>query len=309
MHARYTLHQSRSGRMDIPRNMSGRSWRAAAPALTTSREAVRDAGSRQRSPNTVDAYRRDTDQWFEWLDSHGYDWRAATRLLRSTATGTGRATTGAAADLRSHRRPQAHVAVIVLRLRRARPRAARAQPRRRVKRSARDDRPLTVATSLDRGAPLHRRGEGGGPDAARAHPDDALHRHPGLWGVHGHRRRPRHGPRPPRAHCVTQGRPPAAATAGPGRLDALQVNLDGRRSGALFLAQRVPLYRQEAYRIVRRVAAAADIPEKHITPHGLRRTAATILLDAGESTRAVQHMLATATRNDHALRRRPARHR
>jgi integrase/recombinase XerD len=73
--------------------------------------------------------------------------------------------------------------------------------------------------------------------------------------------------------------------------DALQVNLDGRRSGALFLAQRVPLYRQEAYRIVRRVAAAADIPEKHITPHGLRRTAATILLDAGESTRAVQHML------------------
>jgi len=263
------------------------------PALTTSREAVRDAWlGAQRSPNTVDAYRRDTDQWFEWLDSHGYDWRAATRLevdryrhwlrhQRRRGGPVSEATVG-----RKLTSLSSFYGYVVLDLE-----LLGRNPVARVMRSARDDRPLTVAMSLDEAHRFTAAAKAEGPmphaliqtmlstgirvsGACTATVDDL-----GMDRDH---------------HVLTvrlKGGRRQRLPLVPAAWDALQVNLDGRRSGALFLAQRVPLYRQEAYRIVRRVAAAADIPEKHITPHGLRRTAATILLDAGESTRAVQHML------------------
>lgn len=76
----------------------------------------------------------------------------------------------------------------------------------------------------------------------------------------------------------------------PDAWDTLSAYLAGR-AGPLFLSKRVPLYRQEAYRIVLRVAGVAGIQEKRITPHSLRHTAATLALDAGVPLRDVQQML------------------
>jgi site-specific recombinase XerD len=72
--------------------------------------------------------------------------------------------------------------------------------------------------------------------------------------------------------------------------DALRGYLNGRR-GALFVGARdgQRLKRQQVDRVLSRLAEAARVPR--VSPHGLRHTAATVALDAGQSIRAVQQLL------------------
>lgn len=71
--------------------------------------------------------------------------------------------------------------------------------------------------------------------------------------------------------------------------DALRVYLAGR-TGGLFLVRGQPVDRHHVARVLTRLAKAAGI-DKTLTPHGLRHTAATEALNAGEDIREVQRML------------------
>lgn len=100
-----------------------------------------------------------------------------------------------------------------------------------------------------------------------------------------------------RGHCVVtvvrkggkRGKLPVPASVGAAIKDYL-----GSRRGPVFVGVRdgQRLRRQHVDRILGRIAKAADVP--HVTPHGLRHTAATVALDAGQSIRAVQQMLGHA---------------
>ena len=83
------------------------------------------------------------------------------------------------------------------------------------------------------------------------------------------------------AAYLVRGRPALAAT--------------GRGGPALFLNQRGSrLSRQSAWAILRRAADRAGIPE-HVSPHTLRHSFATHLLDGGADVRVVQELLGHAS--------------
>lgn len=79
-------------------------------------------------------------------------------------------------------------------------------------------------------------------------------------------------------------------------LDAVRPQLDkGRGRGAVFLNQRGgPLTRASVWTIVRRAAARAGIQRK-VSPHTLRHTCATHLLEGGADLAVVQEMLGHAS--------------
>lgn len=71
---------------------------------------------------------------------------------------------------------------------------------------------------------------------------------------------------------------------------ALDGHVAGRRDGPLLVTSRGRLSRQEAYRIVHRLAVEVA-PDKTIGPHSLRHTAATLAIEAGAPLWRVQAML------------------
>jgi integrase/recombinase XerD len=78
--------------------------------------------------------------------------------------------------------------------------------------------------------------------------------------------------------------------------DRLHLRRSGRDPGALFLNMRGGrLTRQGLWVIVRRAAAEAGIPSDRVSPHVLRHSAATHMVERGADLRSVQQMLGHAT--------------
>ena len=78
--------------------------------------------------------------------------------------------------------------------------------------------------------------------------------------------------------------------------DRLSIRRSGRDPGALFLNLRGGrLSRQGVYGIVRKAAAAAGIAPGLVSPHVLRHSAATHMVERGADLRSVQHLLGHAT--------------
>lgn len=244
----------------------------------------------QRSRHTVDAYRGDIDEFFAWCDAHevevldaqqhhldGYrHWLLDPRRPR-----------GACLPATEARKL---TAISSFYTRAVRERFIHASPVEFVARPAVDDESLTSGLDISEARQVIAAAKARGPmagafihlmlstavrvsEACGATTDD-------LGIERGHRvlTVTRKGGKRQRLPIV------------PDAWDTLTNYLAGR-AGPLFLSARVPLYRQEAYRIVRRVAEVAGITEKRITPHSLRHTAATLALDAGVSLRDVQEML------------------
>lgn len=70
----------------------------------------------------------------------------------------------------------------------------------------------------------------------------------------------------------------------------------GRGTPALFLNTRgARLSRQSAWLVLREVAARAGVPADHLSPHVLRHSFATHLLDAGVDVRSIQELLGHAS--------------
>ena len=70
----------------------------------------------------------------------------------------------------------------------------------------------------------------------------------------------------------------------------------GRGTPKVFLnARGGPLSRQSAWTILRRAAAAAGVDAEHLSPHTLRHSYATHLLDGGADVRVVQELLGHAS--------------
>ena len=78
--------------------------------------------------------------------------------------------------------------------------------------------------------------------------------------------------------------------------DRLRFRLSGRDSGALFLnARGGRLTRQGLWGIVRKHATRAGIPVDRVSPHVLRHSAATHMVERGADLRSVQELLGHAT--------------
>jgi len=78
--------------------------------------------------------------------------------------------------------------------------------------------------------------------------------------------------------------------------DRLAVRRSGRDSGAVFLnARGGRLTRQGLWGIVRRAASRAGIPLDRVSPHVLRHSAATHMVERGADLRSVQQLLGHAT--------------
>lgn len=244
------------------------------------RDAVQDAWiGGQRAENTKAAYRRDTDEFFAWCDTHGYDplriGRAELDRYRGWLTHHRRrggpvasSTLGRKLTALSSFYTYAVVDLEVL----------DRSPMARVKRPERDEQTATVAMDL---AETHRflaAAQALGPmPAALMHvmvctgvrvSEACAARTTDLGVERGHRVLSVHrkGGRRQKLPLV------------PAAWDHLTAYL-GARTGPLFLSDRVPLYRQAVYCLVRDVADLAGIEHKHITPHSLRHTAATLALD------------------------------
>ena len=81
----------------------------------------------------------------------------------------------------------------------------------------------------------------------------------------------------------------ATAPLAPRTVEALEAHLDGRSEGPLLLANDGGrLTRHGAARIVSRLARAAGLGDRRITPHSLRHTFVTLSLDQGAALRDVQ---------------------
>jgi integrase/recombinase XerD len=96
-------------------------------------------------------------------------------------------------------------------------------------------------------------------------------------------------------HYVTTVRPGwlHVPHAGAGR--ASRTRADGRSGGPLFLSPRgVRMGRMEAWRVVQRSAMKAGL-RGHVTPHTLRHSFATHLLEGGADLRVVQELLGHAS--------------
>ena len=78
--------------------------------------------------------------------------------------------------------------------------------------------------------------------------------------------------------------------------DRLALRRPGADSGALFLNRRGRrLTRQGVWGIVRKAAVSAGIPEDRVSPHVLRHSAATHMVERGADLRSVQELLGHAT--------------
>ncbi len=78
--------------------------------------------------------------------------------------------------------------------------------------------------------------------------------------------------------------------------DRLGFRVSGRDPGALFLnARGGRLTRQGLWGIVRKAASRADIPTDRVSPHVLRHSAATHMVERGADLRSVQQLLGHAT--------------
>ena len=78
--------------------------------------------------------------------------------------------------------------------------------------------------------------------------------------------------------------------------DRMSVRTPGRDPGALFLnARGGRLTRQGLWGIVRKAAARAGIPLDRVSPHVLRHSAATHMVERGADLRSVQQLLGHAT--------------
>jgi len=78
--------------------------------------------------------------------------------------------------------------------------------------------------------------------------------------------------------------------------DRLGVRRPGRDSGALFLNRRGGrLSRQGIWGIVRKAAVGAGVAPEHVSPHVLRHSAATHMVEGGADLRSVQQLLGHAT--------------
>lgn len=243
-----------------------------------------------RSPHTVDAYRRDLREFFAWCDDNGFDVLALRQhhidgyrhWLTSPARPRGACQSATEArkltSLSSYYGRAVREGVVL------------ANPVQYVSRPTVDDESLTDGLDLDEARHMIAAAKDTGAmpgafvhvllatgvrvsEACAATTSD-------LGMARGH-------------HTLTVTRKGGKRQRIPLIPDAwadLNNYLAGR-PGPLFLSKRVPLYRQEAYRLVIRVAGAAGIQAKKITPHSLRHTAATLALDAGVPLRDVQQML------------------
>ncbi len=253
----------------------------------TTREEVQDAWvGGQRSPNTKDAYRRDTDQFFAWCDGHGYDVLGLTRVEADRYRGWlghHRRRGGPLADSTIARKLTAlssFYAYIVDDLE-----LMGRSPIARVKRPEPAAESTTAGLDLAESRRFLDAARSAGPmehaliqlmlTTALRVSEACVIRTDDVYVDRGHhvlKVRRKGGKR---------GRLPIPADTW-ATIDAYL----GGRTGPVFLSARVPLYRQEAYRIVRRLAAAAGIPDKWVTPHSLRHTAITLLLD-GDADRGI----------------------
>jgi integrase/recombinase XerD len=78
--------------------------------------------------------------------------------------------------------------------------------------------------------------------------------------------------------------------------DRLELRTPGADSGALFLTARGNrLSRQTVWRIVRSTGASVGIAEKELSPHVLRHSAATHMVEGGADLRTVQELLGHAS--------------
>ncbi len=78
--------------------------------------------------------------------------------------------------------------------------------------------------------------------------------------------------------------------------DRLAIRTPGADSGALFLTVRGNrLSRQTVWRVVKKHGEAAKIEAKHLSPHVLRHSAATHMVEGGADLRTVQEMLGHAS--------------
>lgn len=86
----------------------------------------------------------------------------------------------------------------------------------------------------------------------------------------------------------------AAVRIGPMFWPVIAAYLDDRDEGPVFLTKRGRMSPSLAWSIVSTIAATV-VPAKRIGPHSLRRTAATLALDAGQPMQEVQQMLGHAS--------------
>jgi integrase/recombinase XerD len=78
--------------------------------------------------------------------------------------------------------------------------------------------------------------------------------------------------------------------------DRLELRRSGDDSGALFLTARGNrLSRQTVWRIVRTAGESVGIPQMHLSPHVLRHSAATHMVEGGADLRTVQELLGHAS--------------